>query len=227
MLRADRFIDLIIPRGGKGLIRRIMEDSIIPVIKHLDGNCTVYVDEFADLDVAERIVVNSKTHRTGVCNAAETLLVHKAVAAQFLPRAIKALQERGVEIRGCQRVQEFGSDIVPATEEDWGMEYLDLIIAARVVDSMDDAIEFINTYGSQHTESIVTRDYNNIMAFQRRVDSACIHINCSTRFSDGGEYGFGAEIGISTDKLHARGPMGLRELTTGKWVVFGEGQIRE
>jgi glutamate-5-semialdehyde dehydrogenase len=226
LLRLDKFVDLIIPRGGKGLIRRVVEESTIPVIKHLDGNCTVYVDEGADLEMALDIVVNSKTQRTGVCNAAETLLVHAAVADAFVPRVVRALQDKRVEVRGCPRVQALATDVVPATEADWKEEYLALIIAAKVVESLDEAIEFINEHGSNHTETIVTRDIGRATAFTRRVDSACLHINCSTRFSDGGEYGLGAEIGISTDRLHARGPMGLRELTIGKWIAIGEGHLR-
>ena len=226
MLKLDACIDVIIPRGGKDLIRRIVEESTIPVIRHLDGNCSVYVDASADLDMALRILVNSKTQRTGVCNAAETLLVHRDVADRFLPMAIKALQDKKVEIRGDAAFRAAGTGIVPATEDDWAAEYLDLIIAARVVDSLDDAIAFINKYGSGHTDTIVTTSLPASDAVVTRVDSACVHVNCSTRFSDGGEYGLGAEIGISTNKLHARGPMGLKELTTLKWVVYGEGQVR-
>lgn len=226
LLKARDFVDIIIPRGGKPLIERITNESVIPVIKHLDGNCTVYIDEFADPEIAVPIVVNSKAQRTGVCNAAETLLVHSAVAKELLPRIAAALIEKGVEIRGCERTISLVHQAVPASEQDWYEEYLDLIIAARVVDSFDEAVAFINKYGSQHTETIVTRDHNRAMRFLRAIDSACVHINASTRFSDGGEYGLGAEIGISTDKLHARGPMGLRELTTAKWVVFGEGHVR-
>lgn len=226
LLKLREFIDIIIPRGGKSLIERITRESQIPVIKHLDGNCTVYVDETADQDQAIPIIVNSKVQRPGVCNAAETLLVHSAIAKEFLPRAAKALLECGVELRGCERTCALVPQAVPATEQDWYEEYLALIMAVKVVDSFDEAVSFINHYGSHHTESILTRDHNRAMHFLRAVDSSCVHINCSTRFSDGGEYGLGAEIGISTDKLHARGPMGLRELTTAKWIVFGEGQVR-
>ncbi len=227
MLTLKDSIDIIIPRGGKSLIERISRESEIPVIKHLDGNCTVYIDEFADLEMAHMITVNAKTQRTGVCNAAETLLVHEAVAEAFLPKVGEVLQEKGVELRGCERVKDLLPDVKDATEEDWYEEYLDLILAVKIVDSFDEAVDFINKYGSHHTETIVTRDHSRAMRFLRAVDSACLHINASTRFSDGGEYGLGAEIGISTDKLHARGPMGLRELTQGKWIVFGEGHIRE
>lgn len=227
LLQMDESVDLIIPRGGKALIERITRESRIPVIKHLDGNCTVYVDEFADLKMAEEIIINSKTQRTGVCNAAETLLVHGAVAEAFLPAAAKALAARGVEIRGCAETRRLFPAATSATEEDWSAEYLDLILAVKVVGSFEEAVEFINHHGSHHTESIVTDSHSRAMAFLRAIDSSCVHINCSTRFSDGGEYGLGAEIGISTDKLHARGPMGLRELTTAKWVALGTGQIRE
>lgn len=226
MLKAGGLIDIIIPRGGKSLIRRVTEESVIPVIKHLDGNCTVYVDEYADLTLGLTITLNSKTQRTGVCNAAETLLVHRDVAGRFLPGCLKALQDKGVKIHGCEETRRFGTAILDAAEEDWYAEYLGLEIAVKVVDSFDEAVAFINKYGSHHTESIVTRDTSRARAFVQRIDSACVHVNCSTRFSDGAEYGLGAEIGISTDKLHARGPMGLRELTTAKWIVFGEGQVR-
>lgn len=226
LLAMKDHVDLIIPRGGKSLIERIMKDSQIPVIKHLDGNCTVYVDEFADLEMARRIILNAKVQRPGVCNAAETLLVHKAVAEKFLPLAAKDLVEKGVELRGCPRTCEILNGTTAATEEDWYTEYLDLILAVRVIDKFEDSIEFINHYGSHHTEAIVTDSHSRAMAFLQAIDSSCVHINCSTRFADGGEYGLGAEIGISTDKLHARGPMGLRELTTAKWVAFGTGQTR-
>lgn len=226
LLSMKEYVDLMIPRGGKSLIERITRDSQIPVIKHLDGNCTVYVDEFADLEMARKILINAKVQRPGVCNAAETLLVHSTVADKFLPAAAAALKENGVEMRGCERTLKVVPDAKPATEEDWFAEYLDLIIAVRVIDTFDEAVEFINHYGSHHTEAIVTDSHTRAMAFLRAIDSSCVHINCSTRFADGGEYGMGAEIGISTDKLHARGPMGLRELTTAKWVVFGNGQVR-
>ncbi len=226
LLRARDHVDIIIPRGGKSLIERITRESEIPVIKHLDGNCTVYVDEFADPAMAHEITINSKTQRTGVCNAAESLLVHATVAREFLSATGAELLRLGVELRGCPRTLEVLPDAKPATEEDWGAEYLDMILSVKVVDSFEEAVAYINTYGSHHTESIVTRDHGRAMRFLRAVDSACVHINASTRFSDGAEYGLGAEIGISTDKLHARGPMGLRELTTAKWVAFGEGHVR-
>lgn len=226
MLKARDFIDVIIPRGGKSLIERISKDSSIPVIKHLDGNCSVYIDKDAELDIAVEITVNSKTERTGVCNAAETLLVHQDIAEQFLPAAAEALLALGVELRGCPETRKLVPEAKEAAEEDWYAEYLDMILAVKVVDSLEAAIEFINHYGSHHTESIVTANHAAAMSFLNAIDSACVHINASTRFSDGGEYGLGAEIGISTDKLHARGPMGLQQLTTPKWVVFGDGQVR-
>jgi len=226
MLRLDRYIDLIIPRGGKSLIELVVKTSTIPVIKHYDGNCHVFVDESADLDMAETIIINAKCQRPGVCNAMESLLVHEAIAEHFLPRIAKALQERGVEIRGDAKTCQLVPSAKPATEEDFRAEYLDLILSAAVVPNLDAAIEWINTYGSHHTDAIVTRDHRHAMRFLAEVDSACVFVNCSTRFSDGGEFGMGCEIGISTDKLHARGPMGLRELTTSKFVVLGDGQIR-
>ncbi len=227
LLKAPQYLDLVIPRGGRSLIERVVAESVVPVIKHYDGNCFVFVDESADLDQALEIVVNAKCQRPGVCNAMETLVVHRAVAEPFLRRAIPALREKGVELRGDETVRRIGgADVKPATEDDWRTEYLDLILAVKVVESAGEAITFTNTYGSHHTDAIVTRDHANAMRFLRAVDSACVHVNCSTRFSDGGEYGLGAEIGISTDKLHARGPMGLKELTSAKFIVFGTGQIR-
>ena len=229
MLKLNGLIDLVIPRGGKSLIEMVMRESTIPVIKHYDGICHVYVDESADLDIAERVVVNSKCQRPGVCNSAESLLVHEAIASDFLPRIGKALAAKGVEMRADTRAL----TLLPkeksraATDEDFRTEFLDLIMAVGVVGSTDAAIEWINSHGSQHTESIVTRDQTNEWKFISGIDSACVHVNTSTRFSDGGEYGMGCEIGISTEKLHARGPMGLKELTTSKFVVFGDGQIRE
>jgi glutamate-5-semialdehyde dehydrogenase len=229
MLTLSGLIDLIIPRGGKTLIERVMRESTIPVIKHYDGICHVYVDADADLDMAVRIAVNSKAQRPGVCNAAESLLVHKAVAAEFLPRVASAMAEKGVELRAAENARGMLGDaanVKSATENDFRTEFLDLIMAVRVVDSIDDAIEWINEHGSHHTESIITRNQTSEWKFIGGIDSACVHINASTRFSDGGEYGMGCEIGISTEKLHARGPMGLKELTTSKFVVFGEGQVR-
>lgn len=229
LLSLQGLVDLIIPRGGKTLIERVTKDSVIPVIKHYDGICHVYVDESADTDMAVNIAVNSKTHRTGVCNAAESLLVHKNAAAEFFPKLAKAFAEKGVELRAEDRAAEYlkgYEKLAKATDEDFRTEYLDLIQAVKIVDSVDEAIEWINEHGSHHTESIVTRCQTNEWKFINGIDSACVHINASTRFSDGGEYGMGCEIGISTDKLHARGPMGLTELTTYKFVVFGAGQVR-
>jgi glutamate-5-semialdehyde dehydrogenase len=227
LLKCDRDIDLVIPRGGEGLIRRVVEESRIPVIKHYRGNCHVYVDAHADLDKARRITVNAKTHRVSVCNAAETLLVHSAVAAGFLPAVAADLAAKGCEIRGCPRTKALVPDAKAAAEEDWFEEYLALILAVKVVDSLDEAVEHINTYGSRHTEAIVTRDLAASRRFAAGVDSASVMINASTRFADGNEYGLGAEVGISTDKLHARGPMGAADLTTHKWIVVGDGHVRE
>jgi glutamate-5-semialdehyde dehydrogenase len=227
MLRLNGFIDLIIPRGGKSLIELVVATSTIPVIKHYDGNCHVFVDESADFDMAETIIINAKCQRPGVCNAMESLLVHEKIAADFLPRIGRALQDRGVEIRGDEATCRLVTGAKPATEEDYRAEFLDLILSAAVVPGIDQAIDWINAYGSHHTDAIVTRDHNSAMRFLNEVDSACVFVNCSTRFSDGGEFGMGCEIGISTDKLHARGPMGLKELTTSKFVVFGNGQVRK
>lgn len=226
LLALEDLVDLVIPRGGEGLIRFVAETSRIPVIKHYKGTCHVYVDAAADLEMAVAITVNAKVQRPGVCNAAETLLVHEAVAPRFLPMVAEALQREGVELRGCPRTRELVPDARPATEEDWPAEYLDLILAIRVVADLDQAIDHIRRYGSLHTEAIVTGDHVAAMRFLREVDSSSVMVNASTRFADGGEYGLGMEIGISTSKLHAYGPMGLRELTTQKFVVFGEGNLR-
>lgn len=227
MLGAEGLIDVIIPRGGEELIRTVVEQSRIPVIKHYKGVCHVYVDAGADLDMAENIAYNAKVQRPAVCNAMETLLVHKDVAAAFLPRMAAVLQGAGVELRGCDRTRGLIPQALLASEDDWSAEYLGLVLAIRVVDSLDAAVEHIATYGSAHTDAIVTRDYFAAERFVKTVDSSSVMVNASTRFSDGGEYGLGAEVGISTDKLHARGPMGIRELTTYKWVVYGHGQVRE
>jgi glutamate-5-semialdehyde dehydrogenase len=227
LLRQRDYIDVIIPRGGQGLIRTVTEMSTIPVIQHFAGVCATYIDATADLGMAERIAWNAKTQRPGVCNAMENLLVHRAVAERFLPKMLSRFRAAGVEIRGCDRTRAIVPDVVPATEADWSTEYLDLILAVKVVDSLDDAAAFINTYGSAHSDAIVTSDYGAARAFQQAVDSAAVFVNASTRFNDGFEFGFGAEIGISTNRLHARGPMGLRELTTYKYIIQGSGQIRE
>ncbi|MCG6972726.1 MAG: glutamate-5-semialdehyde dehydrogenase [Desulfobacterales bacterium] len=226
LLNQEEFIDLIIPRGGEGLIRFVVSHSTIPVLKHYKGVCHVYVDEDADPDMAEEICFNAKVQRPGVCNAMETLLVHRSVAQTFLPKIAKRLVRSGVEIRGCPETCNILQEAKPAVEADWPEEYLDLVLAVRVVEDMDQAVFHISTYGSKHTEAIVTRDYKRAKRFVREVDSSVVLVNASTRFNDGGELGLGAEIGISTSKLHAFGPMGVEELTTTKFVVFGDGQIR-
>jgi glutamate-5-semialdehyde dehydrogenase len=227
LLKLEEEIDLIIPRGGEGLIRFVSENSRIPVIKHYKGVCHVFVDASADYDMAERICINAKVQRPGVCNAMETLLIHKDIAETFIPRIASALRGQGVEVRGCSITCEFAPEATPATEEDWGAEYLDLILAVKVVDDMDEAIAHIRRYGSLHTEAIVTRDYAHAQRFLREVDSSTVVVNASTRFADGNQLGLGAEIGISTTKLHSFGPMGLEDLTTRKFIVYGEGQIRQ
>ena len=227
LLVLDSLIDLIIPRGGETLIRRVVETSTIPVIKHYSGICHVYVDNEADLAMAEEIAFNAKIQRPGVCNAMETLLVDSAVAEEFLPGILPRLKEAGVELVGCERTRRIDSTVGPASEQDWLTEYLDLKLSVRVVDGLEQAVEHIERYGSRHTDAIVTANQAKAQEFVRRVDSSSVMVNTSTRFSDGAQYGLGAEIGISTDKLHARGPMGLEELTTYKWVVMGEGQLRE
>jgi glutamate-5-semialdehyde dehydrogenase len=226
-LALDEYIDVAIPRGGESLIRRVAAEARMPVIKHFTGNCHVYVDDGADLAMAERIVINAKCQRMGVCNACESLLVHTAVAGPFLPRVAAALQLRQIEIRGDSQARRFIPECIPATEQDYATEYLGPMISVKVVDSLDDAIDHINRYGSKHTDAIVTNDLSAARRFTARVDSAAVMVNASTRFNDGYEFGLGAEIGISTDKFHARGPCGLKELTTYKWVVYGDGQVRE
>ncbi len=227
MLKLENYIDVIIPRGGEGLIRFVVENSRIPVIKHYKGVCHVYIDEFADRAMAVDIAFNAKVQRPGVCNSMETLLVHSSIAPTFLPVVYEKYKEAGVELRGCGETKEILPEITDATEQDWGEEYLDLILAVKVVDSMEAAIAHIEKYGSLHTETIVTRDYRNVKHFIEQVGSSTVIANASTRFSDGFELGLGAEIGISTSKLHAFGPMGLESLTTEKFIVYGEGQIRE
>jgi len=227
LLQLEDYIDLIIPRGGEDLIRAVVKNSRIPVIKHYKGVCHVYVEADAPLEMAEKICFNAKVQRPSVCNAMETLLVHEAVAAKFLPTMIAKFQAAGVEIRGCERTCALVPGIVPARETDWSEEYLDLILAVRIVRNIDDAISHIERYGSEHTESIITASYDKSREFIERVNSSAVLVNASTRFNDGGELGLGAEIGISTSKIHAFGPMGLEELTTTKFIVFGDGQIRE
>jgi len=226
LLAQEEHVDLIIPRGGEGLIRFVVENSKIPVLKHYKGVCHVYADKDADLGMAEEISYNAKVQRPGVCNAMETLLVHEAVAESFLPPMAKRFTEAGVELRGCPKTCNIVPEAKKAAEEDWPTEYLDLILAVKVVASMEEAMEHIARYGSAHTEAIVTSNYNRARRFLREVDASVVLVNASTRFNDGGELGLGAEIGISTSKLHAYGPMGLEELTTTKFVVFGDGQIR-
>jgi glutamate-5-semialdehyde dehydrogenase len=227
LLQLEEYIDLVIPRGGEELIRAVAASSRIPVIKHYKGVCHVYVDDDASLDMAQRICFNAKVQRPSVCNAMETLLVHEKIAAAFLPAMLNQFKQAGVEIRGCEKTRALAKGIKPATELDWTAEYLDLILSVRVVQNMDDAIDHIERFGSEHTETIVTNDYRKAREFLDRVNSSVVLVNASTRFSDGGELGLGAEIGISTSKIHAFGPMGLEELTTTKFVVFGDGQIRE
>ncbi|MDY6854996.1 MAG: glutamate-5-semialdehyde dehydrogenase [Thermodesulfobacteriota bacterium] len=226
MLQLEEYIDVIIPRGGEELIRFVVQNSAIPVIKHYKGICHIFVDESADPNMAKDIIMNAKIQRPGVCNALETLLVHKAIAADFLPSVIQELKDNEVEVRGCPRVIDVVSGIGKASEEDWYEEYLELILSIKVVDSLDEAIEHITRYGSSHTESIVTSNYENSQRFLKEVNSSVVLVNASTRFNDGNQLGLGAEIGISTTKLHAFGPMGLEELTACKFIVYGNGQIR-
>jgi glutamate-5-semialdehyde dehydrogenase len=227
LLKLEELIDLVIPRGGEGLIRFVAENSRVPVLKHYKGVCHIFVDEFADLEKAYKVCLNAKVQRPSVCNAMETLLVHEKIAEKFLPTMGKIFREHGVELRGCEKTRKIIPYAIPATEDDWYAEYLDLILAVRVVSSIDEAIEHIKKYGSSHTEAIITENLENAMKFIREVDSSSVMVNASTRFADGYEYGLGAEVGISTTKLHAYGPMGLEGLTTLKWIVFGNGHIRE
>ena len=226
MMRLNDYIDVLIPRGGAGLIKSVVQNATVPVIETGTGNCHIFVDETADLEMAKAIVLNAKVQRPGVCNAAEKLLVHESIANEFLPTIVKALRENGVEVRGCDKAQAIVDDIKVIEEPEWHQEYLDLIIAVKVVKDVDEAIKHINKYNTGHSESIVTESYKNSQKFLQRVDAAAVYVNASTRFTDGGEFGFGGEIGISTQKLHARGPMGLKELTTTKYIIFGDGQIR-
>ena len=228
ILKLDEYIDLVIPRGKEGLIRTVVENSTIPVIKHYKGVCHLFVDKnFGDYETASSIVVNSKAQRPGVCNALETLLIDNAVANEFLPKIVEDLKKAGVKVKGCERCLKIVNGIEPATEEDWDTEYLDYVISIKIVDGLDGAIEHIQKYGSNHTDGIITQNYKRAMEFVDRVDSSAVLINASTRLNDGGVFGLGAEIGISTTKLHAYGPMGLEELTTTKFIVFGQGQIRK
>ena len=226
LITMKEFVDIVVPRGGKGLIERVSNESRIPVLKHLDGICHVYIDDRADLDKALRIADNAKTQRYSTCNTMETLLVHQDIARRALPPLAKVYAEKGVELRGCERARAIVDAMLPATDQDWYMEYLAPILSVRVVDDLDQAMEHIAAYGSQHTDAIVTEDYTRARRFLREVDSSSVMVNASTRFADGFEYGLGAEIGISTDKLHARGPVGLEGLTSQKYVVLGDGHIR-
>ncbi|MBS5523252.1 MAG: glutamate-5-semialdehyde dehydrogenase [Clostridiales bacterium] len=226
-MRQNRYVDVLIPRGGAGLIRTVVENSTIPVIETGTGNCHVYVDESADIDMAVKIIENAKTQRTGVCNACESLVIHKNILNEAFPKICEVLKSHGVEIRADEAARSVVGGLKAACEEDFGTEYLDLIISVKTVASLDEAIEHINIYNTKHSETIVTKDYANARRFLNEIDAAAVYVNASTRFTDGFEFGFGAEIGISTQKLHARGPMGLKELTTTKYVVYGDGQIRQ
>lgn len=227
MMKMNGYIDVLIPRGGAGLIQAVVQNSTVPVIETGVGNCHIFVDESADINKAVNIIVNAKAQRPGVCNAAETMLVHENIANEFLPVAIKALREKNVEIRGDKAVKAIVNDVIDATEEDWATEYLDYILAVKVVKNIDEAIDHITKYSTGHSECIVSESYTNTQRFLQEIDSAAVYVNASTRFTDGNEFGFGAEIGISTQKLHARGPMGLKELTTTKYLIYGNGQIRQ
>jgi glutamate-5-semialdehyde dehydrogenase len=226
MMRLNEFIDVLIPRGGAGLIQAVLKNATVPVIETGTGNCHIYVDDNCDFEMAKNIAVNAKVSRPSVCNSAEKLLVNEKIAEDFLPVVIKALRENGVAVKGDESSQAIINDIEKANEEDWGKEYLDYIMAVKVVKDVDEAIAHINKYGTGHSEAIITESYKNSQRFLQRVDAAAVYVNASTRFTDGSEFGFGAEIGISTQKLHARGPMGLKELTTIKYIIYGNGQIR-
>ena len=226
LMKMKEYVDVLIPRGGKGLIRSVVENSAIPVIETGTGNCHIYVDETADIEMAKAIIINAKTQRVGVCNACESLVVHEKVLASLLPDLSERLKEAGVEIRADEKAAAYINEAVPATEEDWGTEYLDYIISVKTVSSAEEAIAHINRYNTGHSEAIITKDYDNAQKFLEEVDAAAVYVNASTRFTDGFEFGFGAEIGISTQKLHARGPMGLLALTTSKYIIYGNGQVR-
>ena len=226
LMKMNQYVDVLIPRGGAGLIKAVVENSTIPVIETGTGNCHIYVDETADFSMALDIIFNAKTQRIGVCNACESLVVHQSIAGEFLPLLKKRLEEKQVEIRGDERACKIEPEFTKAEEDDWGREYLDYILSCKIVDSLDDAIEHINRYNTKHSEAIITKDYANAQRFLAEIDAAAVYVNASTRFTDGEEFGFGAEIGISTQKLHARGPMGLKELTTTKYIIYGNGQVR-
>lgn len=226
MMKLNGYIDVLIPRGGANLIKSVVKNATIPVIETGTGNCHIYVDESADFDKAIEIIINAKTQRPGVCNAAEKLIIHENIAKEFLPKVVEALREKNVEIRGDEKSKRIIDDIILAEDEEWDREYLDYIICVKVVKGVDEAINHINNHGTKHSEAILTESYKNSQKFLERVDAAAVYVNASTRFTDGSEFGFGAEIGISTQKLHARGPMGLKELTTTKYIIYGNGQIR-
>ena len=226
MMKLHGYIDVLIPRGGAGLIASVVENSTVPVIETGTGNCHIYVDESADLNMAVEIIENAKTQRMGVCNACESLVIHQRVASEVVPMIVQCLKQHQVEIRGDERACRITTEIAEASEEDWGTEYLDAVISMKIVDSLEEAINHINRYNTGHSESIITKDYANALKFQDEIDAAAVYVNASTRFTDGFEFGFGAEIGISTQKLHARGPMGLTALTTTKYIIFGNGQVR-
>jgi glutamate-5-semialdehyde dehydrogenase len=227
MLKLNGLLDVLIPRGGAGLIQTVVQNATVPVIETGVGNCHVYLDEDANPEMSTAIVINAKCQRPGVCNAMETLLVHQEIAGKILPDLLEKLKEAGVEVRGCAKTRGYASWVTPATDEDWATEYLDLILAVKVVEKIEEAIEHIYRYGTKHSEAIVTQNYSRARQFLQQVDAAAVYVNASTRFTDGYQYGFGAEMGISTQKLHARGPMGLKELTTYKYFIFGNGQIRK
>ena len=227
MMKLHGYIDVLIPRGGAGLIASVVENSTVPVIETGTGNCHIYVDESADLNMAVEIIENAKTQRMGVCNACESLVIHQRVASEVVPMIVQCLKQHQVEIRGDERACRITTEIAEASEEDWGTEYLDAVISMKIVDSLEEAIDHINRYNTGHSESIITKDYANALKFQDEIDAAAVYVNASTRFTDGFEFGFGAEIGISTQKLHARGPMGLLALTSTKYIIYGDGQIRK
>jgi glutamate-5-semialdehyde dehydrogenase len=226
LMHMNDYIDVIIPRGGAGLIQNVVQNSTVPVIETGTGNCHIYVDASADFDMACNIIYNAKTQRIGVCNACESLVVHRSIAKEFIPMVVSKLKEKDVEVRGDEYAVELDNRIIPATDEDWGKEYLDYKISLKTVDNIDEAIAHINQYNTGHSEAIITKDYANAQKFLNEIDAAAVYVNASTRFTDGFEFGFGAEIGISTQKIHARGPMGLKALTTGKYVIYGNGQVR-
>ena len=226
LMRLNNYVDVIIPRGGAGLISNVVNNSTVPVIETGTGNCHIYVDEYANQDMAVNIIYNAKTQRIGVCNACESLVVNKKIAGEVIPKIVDKLKEKDVEVRGDELRCSIDDRIVKATDEDWGKEYLDYIISLKTVETIDEAIEHINRYNTGHSEAIITKDYNNARKFTEEIDAAAVYVNASTRFTDGFEFGFGAEIGISTQKIHARGPMGLDALTTGKYIILGEGQVR-